>query len=376
MAPSTKNDSVNQYTESTIQNKEISGTHTWNDLKGFLIGIPCSMSVAISAGCVQALKRAVPDMQLNGFRFTFLFIFTLPFLLKTKQGVRIEKGIRFWTFLCALFSVLSNVLRYLSVNLISLGHAGSVTTIGAMFILILTGKFFFKESLTVLKVGAMVAGCTGILLLYQPGFNLGDSAQEINAPLKQANASEGLDNCSKSNNIEPNHDLVDLLLSTNIDVVVLGIISATLAAIFGSGEIIVQKAKLQKLNGLVFCFWFGALGTVTSFLGSVLLEDMTLPTSLNDIILTSGHCIAAAFISISNFYSHKYASFMVVSLAASTQLFFMFLGQYLILEDVVYGLKMYVEIGGAVLSVMSASVVPLVQFIQYKRNQTRQVSAS
>ncbi len=98
----------------------------------------------------------------------------------------------------------------------------------------------------------------------------------------------------------------DLILSININPVLSGIITATLSAIFGSAVIIMQKSKLQTLNGLVFCFWFGILGTVISLLGSVALEDMTLPSDLNDIIMTGGHCLTAVFVSISSFYTHKY----------------------------------------------------------------------
>ncbi len=131
----------------------------------------------------------------------------------------------------------------------------------------------------------------------------------------------------------------DLILSININPVLSGIITATLpwSAIFVSAEIIVQKAKLQALNGLVFCFWFGILGTVISLLGSLALEDMTLPPDINDMItMAGGHCLIAAFVSISSFYTHKYmyASCDVVSLSTSTQLFFMFLGQSLLFEKV------------------------------------------
>ncbi len=398
-------------------------TQTWKDVKGFLIALLCALAVATSTGCVQAMNRSVPDMELNGFRFITLFIFTLPFLLITRQGVRIEKGLRFWTFLCALFAVLFNLTRYASVTFISLGQSGSVVGIGTILILTITGRLFFSESVTVVKVGAIIMGCVGILLLYQPGFNLDETNDDIKTPGKQ-NGSEGMrshknDNISSidfngsiSNNDSAwtdigtfksaekhtngsgvflqryrndtnfvNHTALstkdkdttsgkpkDLFLSTNINVVVLGFTTAALTAIFGSAEIITQKAKLQKLNGLVFCFWFGILGTVTSFLGAVILEDLTLPSSTYDIILMGGHCLAAAFVSISSFYAHKYASFMVVSLAHSTQLFFMFLGQYLILEEVVYGLKLYIEICGAILAMISGSVVPLIQLIQYKRN--------
>ncbi len=411
---------TNNVEPTTTTDPPITKTQTWKDAKGFLIALLCALAVATSAGCVQAMNRTVPDMELNGFRFITLFIFTLPFLLITKQGVRIEKGMRFWTFLCALFAVLFNLTRYASVTFISLGQSGSVVGIGTILILTITGRIFFSEAVTVVKVSAIIMGCVGILLLYQPGFNLDETTDKIKTPGKQ-NGSEDIKSYIKSdmdlndtlsyndtawtdistmksterhtngsgvllhrhrNDINyVNHTSLrtenngttsgkpkDLFLSTNINVVVLGFITAALTAVFGSAEIITQKAKLQKLNGLVFCFWFGILGTVTSFLGAVLLEDLTLPSSSNDIILMGGHCLSAAFVSISSFYAHKYASFMVVSLAHSTQLFFMFLGQYLILEEVVYGLKLYVEICGAILAMISGSVVPLVQLIQYKRN--------
>ena len=63
------------------------GKPTWRRIVGFLLIVMSSLCVALSTGCVQALERRVPDIELTfGGKFALL-LFTLPVYFCTGEGL-------------------------------------------------------------------------------------------------------------------------------------------------------------------------------------------------------------------------------------------------------------------------------------------------
>ena len=92
---------------------------------------------------------------------------------------------------------------------------------------------------------------------------------------------------------------------------------------------------------------------------------MTLDLTSIDWVLLIGHCLGAAGFTICGIIAQDLASFIVTSLSYVTAVAFYFLFQFIIFQEISSGYGMYIEISGAVLTVISPSLVPLYEiFVQ------------
>ncbi len=352
-----------------------------NDLIGFLIGTFGSLSMSTGAGCVQAMQGSVPHFELNGFRFILTLLSTaLYFLFKRQLPMVKRKEVVPLCGYCVLV-ITFNFAIYACVTYLPLGIAGSFMRIFAMFLTLPLARIVLGESITILKICGVIIGSIGLALVCKPEWFLTGktSTTDISDPLSW-NSTERPDTMrSYTSTPASDHQSYTSLTSLLEDISptfqserveskseIVGYILAFLTAVCSATHNILQKAKLTQVNSNTIVFWFSLVGIISSFLISAIFETMTLPPNTYHWLLLLGHSFGACFMSLATVYAQYIASAVVVALALSTQIFFLFVGQYLFMKDIFPVEGTWIEILGAVLSIISVSMVPIVQFILMK----------
>ncbi len=254
-----------------------------------------------------------------------------------------------------------------------LGVAASFIRMFAMFLTLLMARIVLGESITLLKIAGVVIGSVGLVLVCKPEWfsteqinNTDILGQHIWNPTEMHNYTS-----TQTSKLRKNIEIsiTSLFAGPTIPAVIadtkseiIGFILAFLTSACSATHHIVQKAKLSEVNSSTLVFWFSLIGTLLSFLISLLFETITLPPNMYHWLLVLGHGFSACFMSLALIYAQYIASAIVVALALSTQIFFFFIGQYLFMNDIFPVNGTWIEILGAVLSIISVSMVPVIQF--------------
>ena len=130
-----------------------------------------------------------------------------------------------------------------------------------------------------------------------------------------------------------------------------------------SAHIITQRASLDGYSAMVLCFWYSLLGTATSLITSVIFEAPTLPITSADWFLLVGYCLGSAGYTITSTVAQNVASFIVNALSFGATVAFYFVAQFAIFHEISKGGGLYIEVCGAVLTVVSSSLVPVYELI-------------
>ena len=132
--------------------------------------------------------------------------------------------------------------------------------------------------------------------------------------------------------------------------------------IYFSVHIVAQKAALADFNVMLLCFWYSLLGVLTSFVSPV-FETVTLPSTSWDWFLLTAHCLSSAAYAYTTTIAQDMASFIVTSLAFGFTVAFYFMAQYIVFQEISSGSGLAIEIIGAVLTVISSSLVPVYELV-------------
>ena len=334
--------------------------------------------MATGAGCVQAMQGSVPHFELNGFRFiTTLLSASIYFLFKRQLPVVKRKEIVPLCGYCVTV-IIFNFAIYACVTYLPLGVAGSFMRIFAMFLTLPLARIVLGESITVLKVTGVAIGSIGLVLVCKPEwFYTGYIHTTDISDVVSWNSTEKLEALGDST---PTHSYVSQSYTSKTSLLedalptfqstieeskseLIGYILAFVTAAGSASGNILQKAKLSGVNSNTLVFWFSLVGIISSFLVSAIFETMTLPPNARNWLLLLGHSFGACFMSLATVYAQHIASAVVVALALSTQIFFLFIGQYLFMKNIFPVDGTWIEILGAVLSIISVSMVPIFQFM-------------
>ncbi len=150
---------------SGIDNQTVIRRSWKHEIYGFLFGLLASLLLATSTGCVRAMQQTIPDIeasiqligfcplwhtnnkilflgfcfnvtenvcltysQLNGFRFTTVFLTTLPYFLYMRITPEVHStcGTWCWVVTWSVTGIVSSLLHYVAVVYISLGKVISL----------------------------------------------------------------------------------------------------------------------------------------------------------------------------------------------------------------------------------------------------------
>ena len=129
------------------------------------------------------------------------------------------------------------------------------------------------------------------------------------------------------------------------------------------------KYCLLDLNIVRYFFWYALLGVLASFTLSSMMEHLCLPVTTVTWLTVLVHCVTAAVYTVVSFVALQYGSVIIVTLAYNTSLCFFFAVQFIYFKEVSAPPGLYVEVSGAVLTMVSAAFVPLYDCVEHRRRE-------
>ena len=122
---------------------------------------------------------------------------------------------------------------------------------------------------------------------------------------------------------------------------------------------------------MTICLWYSIIGITLSFALSVAFEALKIPRTVRDWLLLLGHCFGSAAFAILVTISQQMASFIIVTLAMSLKVPFYFLSQYFIFGEISSGNRLYIEVSGTILLILSSFLPPTFQLVKMYRSENK-----
>ena len=252
----------------------------------------CLFAVAVySISCisVQYLSGAVPENELNTWRFLIAAILSAPFVTKSdgKFLVPKSKGILFLAIF--VVTVAFNSTLYTACIYLPVGTAYGMctaTSIIAMAIITICSDRTFQPKM---YIGAIVC-LLGIILLVQPTFLMFPAVEVRNTSWK----SPCLPRSNATNMHQNQTEETAMGLSDSM-------FGYTLAA--ASGVVMAIHFQLQEYyvvdaNPFAMNMWCSVAGTAISLILMLIMEEPVLPSDLLCLLSLLGHCIVIAICGI------------------------------------------------------------------------------
>ena len=355
----------NQDVESprNVDERLISQTSAKNDMLGFCLGVLSSLGIILSAGCVQALQGQIPPFELLTLRFVGNLVVVILVFCWKKELPRVTGADAMYVAGWAIFNLGINLTMYACYVFLPLGIATSSFRIVAMMITLSVSRLILGDRITALKVVGVVIGSIGLLLVCKPDlfFQATNKGGYFNNTMWNITTLPPLNT--------PNGTIATAVSEKPV---VVGYVLAVLASVCSVTQTILHRRNLLHVSVLVLVFWLTISGIPSSFVISLIFEDIAFPSGFVNWLLVMGSVSGAVFYSIIATLGQSYASPVIIQLAYSTQVFLSFLGQYFLLQHIFPSDKSWIEIMGAVLSVFAVTLVPSTQLLIVKCNSRSQ----
>ena len=303
----------------------------------------CLFAVAIysiSFISVQYLSGAVPENELNTWRFLIAAILSAPFVTKSDGKFFVPKSkwllfLAICAFTVAFNSTLYSACIYLPVGTVS-GICTATSIIAMAFITICSDRTFQPK----MYIGATVC-LLGIILMVQPTFLMFPAVEVRNTSWKSP--------ClplSNATNMHQNQTGKAVMALSD------SMLGYTLAA--ASGVVMAIYLQLQKYyvvdaNPFAMTMWRSVVGTVISLILMLIMEEPVLPSDLLCILSLLGHCIAIAVGAIIVPFVLETLSAALTNLLQSLNLVTLVIMQYTLMRNILPAKENWLEILGAVL---------------------------
>ena len=339
MEETEKSKLVTNAKESIIKNKTSS-------TKGIAAMLGYVFFTSTSRVCVQMLEKAVPDFELNAIRCGF----TLPCMgvyfavKKIWPTVKRENWIS--VGLLCFFNNISSLALYISVTLIPLASSESCTVTFQIISSLVIFTIINKERITWDKLLAVPVCSTGVLLVLQPTFLFGH----------QGSADSIVTNLTDHYGVFEGNPSKEMFTKSTI----LSLIGYLLAALHGiTSNMLSSITKYDRdfytnENILISVTWANISGTIFSVILMAFVEEATLPSSVSDTFLVTGHAFAYVLIVPIFVYGSLLISGSLSAIIRSLNLLFVLAAQYLLMKDTFPGHRNWAEVFGVILVLFGA----------------------
>ena len=321
--------------------------HIYQVMVAYVVCVSSMVLSCASVACVQVLGGAVPEFELNAWRFGVQVILLLPVTLYRKCDLNVPRSKLPVLFAMFLVFNASNVVYfsaaiYLAVGTVS-GIANSLNIAGNALM-----SIFIKDDRNIQLYIGTVLVIVGLLLMTQPPFmfpgNIFPPVPEKNftSPClitEIGNSTEGVENPAMNKQC-------------------LGYILAVLGGILFFIMFQGMSNIVTEVSSFTFAFWNGLVGTCVSLILMGFLETPVMPTSPLCIILLLGHAVGTSQIGIILPWCLQYLSPSICAMVNSFSLVVLLMLQYTALKDIQPGHGNWVEILGAVLCFIGIVACP------------------
>ena len=316
---------------------------------------------SISFACVQILGGAVPEFELNTWRFGVQIFIMVPINMFRKWDLKVPKSKLPLMILNIILMNALNVLLFTAVIYIPVGVMDGLYNAIIIWVNALLSICFKSGRKPALYFGAAL--CTvGIVLILQPRLlfstahlppppqvNWTSTCVQLVNNVELSNSSY---DHTKDNNISQLHD-------TSLGYMFL--ISAAMCSLILYHSV---SVLVEDVSPFTLVFWNALVGTAVSSLLMGIFEQPTLLRSWFCIGMLLIHCVGTTMYSLILPWSLQYLSPTLSALLSSCRLVILVLLQYTIMRDIKPGLQNWVEIFGACVCFIGVIGGPLWLIVQ------------
>ena len=333
--------------EETSETKEASLSQR---IRGVIAEFGIVLFTVMSTSSIQLLRREIPDLELNAFRFTSALVFACVAILITRRWPIIQRSEIVSTCCLGLISFTNSITLFIAVTLIPLSTAQSINMTSGITSGIILLAIFTDERITLKNIAFALLCICGVVMVIQPDliFPGGQNTEKISMDI-----SVGNETISAASNNEEEASMLKILLGYSLPIVTGVGVSAT---------IVLNKRHPYMMQHVIeVLFWVFLIGTVLSLVAMAIFEHPVLPGSWYSFFLVSIHCLAFVAGWPLRLYAVERISGNTVNIICSTSVVFMLISQYTVLSSIHPGHRNWIEVVGVVLVLVGSTLGSLVE---------------
>ena len=307
---------------------------------------------SIGSASVQILSGAIPEFELNAWRFGVQLIIMFPITIYRKCDIKVPRSAIWLVVLNIFFLNAINVLCYTAYIYLPLGLAD-----GLMHALIIAGNavlsICIKSDRKLILYIAAILSLLGLVLMIQPDVLF--AGVDLPPPPVVNWTSSCIRTTNLNQTIHLEHDSAQGQL--------LGYVFIAMTSVIMIIHYHAVSKMVQDVNPMTFAFWNALAGTGFSVVLMLIFESPVFVQSTFCIGLLLMHCLGTTAVSLGVQWTLQYMRPSVCGMMGTLQLVIFMVYQYTFLKDIKPGLHNWVEILGAVICCLGILGGPLVDFI-------------
>ena len=334
--------------------------HLFETINVLLAGFVALLLIAglcSSVASVQVLDGAIPEFELNTWRFAFQIIVPIPFMIWHKSSLYIPRGKWFAVLAITLLYVGYNLCYYTAATYVPAGTLKGLNDTYIILISVVLTVCIKEERKPHVYVSALI-GLVGVFCLTQPG----NTGKKSEMPATLFNWTSP---CKISGNISDSQTLPQTG-STSPGNEWFGYVLLLVSGICDTGTSRLLAIYIPEMCCFARTFWLGIVGTSVCLVFSVSLETLALPSNPLCIGLLILHCFGTSIHTSLMSRCAEYIPKHVFIIERSLQFVVLIILQYTILSGIQPGHGNWVEILGAVATFVSGIVGPVWAVVREK----------
>ncbi len=330
----------------------------WNMNNGlgiFIVVIICMCDIG-SIACLQLISNLPPDFELNTLRFAVGLVFSVIYFLSKRKVPKVRQKLAKWVFVVALATYFYNV--FLFNGYVKELPVGAVIGLKQGFFIILiaiASWIILKERHSQFQYFLTLTTFLGVVFVTMSSF-LPDNTKH-NGSSNISNIGRKLQASAMDKGMLPSRKIAqETMSSDNGSTSMISISFIFCCALFGTIEnLVISETGLKAENYSFLSFWYFLFGAISSFITSVLWEDIFIPHKPLDQFLCLIHCTLASAGTFLLIIAFRLMNPSLLSVVFSVQIPLALVTQMFLLQSVTPPVDVWMLVLG--LSIITISVL-------------------
>ena len=300
----------------------------------------------------------MPEFELNAWRFGFQLAAMIPVNVYRKWDVKVPRKKLLSLVILIIATNASNILFFTSAIFLPLGIVGIVSNTIMLSCNAIISLCVKSQRTLTLYLGSLVA-VVGMFFMLQPDVIFRDAGLP---PPPQTNWTSP---CVVGGNVTES-----LLTRVDLPSSALGYLLVTLCSLCMCSIYYLTRSLVQDISPFTICTWTALVGTILSLIIMAITETPTLPHSVFCCVMLLAHCIGGVMISVLLPWCSQYLPPSLVAMISASDVLFLLILQYTVLQSVMPGLHNWLEVLGGILGFIGLIGGPVYQIIRDKETQS------
>ena len=325
-------------------------------LSGYLAVTMAMLANCASMTCVQALRRSVPDFELNVCRY--MVQVCISFAVAKPRGIplKVDRPLQGWLGVLVLASVTYNAAYFAGAAMLPLSAANATGNVSLMICIALLYRIFLRADVGPVRLTAICVSILGVFFVSQPGLMFGGN--EV-----KPSGVEFWNTTWSSRNNDSNMTLPGVHNSGHGVMTWLGYSLVVLAGCSESVHSVTSSIPLVSVDAISQLFWVSVLGIPVSLALTIFFEQPVLPMNGFHIALILGHCVTAACSYLGTTYAGQVIGPIRTSLVESFGLVVLLVPQYTFMRHIMPSHRNGWEVVGIFITATGVCLAPTVDLI-------------